>query len=206
MGSRNYRNGFRLTLQPHMLSVPLHWRAPRRIFVNSMSDLFHPAVPDAYLDRVFDVMERASWHTYQLLTKRPQRMAAYTQTRYGDGPPPAHVWLGTSVEDARVMDRIAQLRRVRTQVRFLSCEPLIGPLPDLDLRGISWVIVGGESGGRRRPIDRAWVREIRRQCRVAGIPFFFKQWGGPVSKSGGRTLDGRVYDEMPKHAPVRRLA
>jgi len=198
MGSRNYRNAFRLTLQPHMLSLPLRWKSPRRIFVNSMSDLFHRDVTDAYLDQVFDVMEQADWHVFQILTKRPERMATYTSRRYlNAAASPAHLWFGTSVEDARVIERIDALRRVPSATRFLSCEPLIGPLRDLDLSGIAWVIVGGESGRRRRPIDPMWVREIRRQCRSARVAFFFKQWGGAMSKSGGRTLDGRTYDELP---------
>lgn len=198
MGSSNYRNAFRLTLQPHMLKLPLHWRTPRHVFVNSMSDLFHQDVPNAYLDEVFNVMERANWHVFQVLTKRPTRMAGYVRTRYGDASAPGHMWLGTSVEDASVVDRVDELRGVPAQVRFLSCEPLIGPLDRLDLRGIAWVIVGGESGRRHRPVDPQWVRDIRRQCRAARVPFFFKQWGGSTSKSGGRTLDGRTYAEMPR--------
>ncbi len=201
MGSRNYENGFRLTLQPHMLPLPFHWKAPRRIFVNSMSDLFHGDVPDSYLDEVFNVMEKADWHLFQILTKRPDRMATYTSRRYARaGAAPAHLWFGTSVEDARVVQRIDALRVVPAATRFLSCEPLIGPLHELDLSGIAWVIVGGESGRRRRAIDPAWVRDIRRQCRSARVAFFFKQWGGAMSKSGGRTLDGRTYDELPRRS------
>lgn len=197
MGSRNYANGFQLTLQPHMLEVPARWRQPRRIFVNSMSDVFHKDVPDTYVAQIFEVMERADWHIYQLLTKRPERLARFIRTRYAGTPAPAHIWLGTSVEDGRVVGRIAHLQDAPATVRFLSCEPLLGPLPDLDLSGIHWVIVGGESGRRHRPMDPSWVREIRSQCRAARIPFFFKQWGGPVAKSGGRTLDGRTWDQQP---------
>ncbi len=209
MGSRNYRNAFRLTLQPHMVELPLHWRSPRRVFVNSMSDLFHQDVPDEYLDQIFSVMDRANWHTYQVLTKRPRRMAAFVEARYGVAGAPAQIWLGTSVEDERVLERIDHLRTVPAQTRFLSCEPLIGPLLSMNLTGIDWVIVGGESGPRHRPIDAAWVRDIRQQCRRARVAFFFKQWGGQVSKSNGRTLDGRVYDEMPlprTSANLRRAA
>ncbi len=197
MGSRNYANGFALTLQPHMLEVPIHWRQPRRIFVNSMSDVFHKDVPDSYVGQIFDVMECASWHIYQLLTKRPERLARFVRARYGGAPAPAHIWLGTSVEDARVAGRIRHLQRTPAIVRFLSCEPLLGPLDDLDLSDIHWVIVGGESGRRHRFMDPEWVRAIRRQCHQNSVPFFFKQWGGAVSKSGGRVLDGRTWDQQP---------
>lgn len=197
MGNYNYRNAFRLTLQPHMLELPLRWRQGRRIFVNSMSDLWHHDVPDAYIDRVFEIMERADWHIYQVLTKRPERMASYVSGRYADCAP-AHIWLGTSIEDARVIERVEHLRATPARVRFLSCEPLIGPLEHLDLRGLHWVIVGGESGRHHRPIRPEWVRRIRDQCAETGACFFFKQWGGATSKSGGRTLDGRTWDDMPR--------
>ena len=209
MGSRRYRNGFTVTLHPEALELPLRWKTPKRIFVNSMSDLFHGSAPAEFIDRVFDVMERATWHQFQVLTKRPGRMAAYITgtvrvngreqaTRYTGRAVPPNVWIGTSVEDARVTDRIGHLRRIPAPVRFLSCEPLIGPLDGLDLRGIDWVIVGGESGPNHREIRPEWVRSIRRQCREARVAFFFKQWGGAMSKSGGRTLDGRTYDAMPR--------
>ncbi|HYR93267.1 MAG TPA: phage Gp37/Gp68 family protein [Methylomirabilota bacterium] len=200
MGSANYRNGFRLTLQPQMLPLPLKWKGRRRIFVNSMSDLFHQLVPDTYLDQVFDVMDEASWHIFQVLTKRPQRMAEYIARRYGASGAPAQIWVGTSIEDQRVAARLVDLARTPAATRFLSCEPLIGPLIDLDLSGIHWVIVGGESGGGHRPMSAAWVRQIRRQCRAAGVAFFFKQWGGVNPTSGGRLLDGREYNEMPRSA------
>lgn len=203
MGSRNYANGFALTLQPHMLEVPIHWRQPRRIFVNSMSDVFHKDVPDSYVGQIFDVMERAHWHIYQLLTKRPERLARFVRGRYGGAPAPEHIWLGTSVEDARVAGRIRHLQRTPAAVRFLSCEPLLGPLVDLDLSEIHWVIVGGESGRRHRFMDPDWVREIRRQCHQNRVPFFFKQWGGAMSKSGGRVLDGRTWDQQPVMARGR---
>jgi protein gp37 len=214
MGSRRYRNGFTLTLHPEALELPLHWREPRRIFVNSMSDLFHGGVPTEFIDRVFDVMERARWHQFQVLTKRPGRMAAYITgttpvagelkiaTRYPGRRVPENVWLGTSVEDARVVGRVDHLRRIPAPVRFLSCEPLIGPLRDIDLSGIDWVIVGGESGPHHRPIEKEWVRAIRRSCREQRVAFFFKQWGGAMSKSGGRVLDGRTYDQMPRERPA----
>lgn len=216
MGSRRYRNGFAVTLHPEALEQPLRWREPRRIFVNSMSDLFHGSVPRSFIDQVFDVMERAPWHVFQILTKRPGRMAAYVTgfaevdgrsvrvPKYPGRTVPANVWLGTSVEDDRVLDRIDHLRRIPGPVRFLSCEPLIGPLSRLDLTNIDWVIVGGESGPNHRPIRREWVRQIRRQCREQRVAFFFKQWGGPTPKSGGRQLDGRLYDEMPRLPSAHR--
>jgi protein gp37 len=197
MGTRNYADGFKLRLQPHMLNLPLRWPARRRIFVNSMSDVFHQDVPDGYVDQIFDVMERANWHVYQLLTKRPRRLAAYLERRYGSDLVPSNIWVGTSVEDERVTGRVTELVRAPAQVRFLSCEPLLGPLPALELSGIHWVIVGGESGQRHRPLQRSWVRQIRSQCRIAGVPFFFKQWGGRTFRSGGRELDGRTWDAMP---------
>jgi protein gp37 len=210
MGSKRYRNGFALTLHEDALEIPLRWREPRRIFVNSMSDLFHGSVPTAFIDRVFDLMERASWHQFQVLTKRPGRMAAYiTGTvigrdgalipvpRYAGRRVPNNVWLGTSVEDHRVVVRVEHLRRIPAPVRFLSCEPLIGPIPDLDLTDIDWVIVGGESGPQHRIVKKEWIQDIRRACRRHKTAFFFKQWGGATSKSGGRVLDGRTYDEMP---------
>ena len=217
MGSRRYVNGFAVTLHEDALELPLRWREPRRIFVNSMSDLFHASVPTDFINRIFDVMKHASWHQFQVLTKRPGRMAAYITgsaltsrgivrvSVYHGRRVPDNVWLGTSVEDQRVISRIDQLRRVPGPVRFLSCEPLLGPLPDLDLTSIEWVIVGGESGPGHRPIKVEWVRDIRRQCRAARVPFFFKQWGGAMSKSGGRILDGRTYDEMPRPRADRLL-
>ena len=197
MGNPNYANGFQLTLHEHMLDVPLRWRKPRYIFVNSMSDLFHKDVPESYIHRVFDVMRRASWHTFQVLTKRSDRLA--------DVSPridwPANVWMGVSVERADYAYRIDDLRETGAHVRFLSVEPLLGPLPDLDLGGIHWMIVGGESGPGARPMKEEWVADLRDQCRTTGVPFFFKQWGGVNKKRTGRELDGRTWDELP---PVGR--
>jgi protein gp37 len=193
MGQRNYRHGFKLTLQPHMLDLPLHWRKPQRIFVNSMSDLFHKDVPAAYILRVFDVMRRAYWHQFQVLTKRSDNLR--TLDRLIDWP--ANVWMGVSVETEEYTWRIEDLRGTRARTKFLSIEPLLGPLSRLNLSGIDWVIVGGESGPGARPIKRKWVVDIRRQARQAGVPFFFKQWGGINKKKTGRELDGRTYDEMP---------
>ncbi len=194
MGNRRYARGFVVTLQPDQLTLPLGWRRPRRIFVNSMSDLFHEAIPDEYLLRVFDVMAKAHWHVFQILTKRSARLASMAS----DLPWSSNVWQGVSVENARYTSRIAHLREVPAAVRFLSVEPLLGPIPRLPLVGIHWVIVGGESGGGRRPVDPAWVRDIRDQCIAARVPFFFKQWGGRTPKAAGRALDGRTWDELPR--------
>ena len=193
MGQRNYRNGFKLTLQPHMLDLPLHWRKPQRIFVNSMSDLFHKDIPAAYILRVFDVMRRAHWHQFQVLSKRSDNLCKLDRLIEW----PANVWMGVSVENEEYTWRIDDLRRTSALTKFLSIEPLLGPISRLDLSGIDWVIVGGESGPSARPIQRKWVIDIRRQCREAGVPFFFKQWGGVNKKKTGRKLDGRTYDEMP---------
>lgn len=193
MGNRRYRNGFSLTLQADQVDLPLRWRAPRRIFVNSMSDLFHEAIPADYIQRVFEVMKSASWHAFQVLTKRSKRLAQLAPSL----PWPANVWQGVSVESARYTSRIADLRTVPAAVRFLSVEPLLGPIPNLPLDAIHWVIVGGESGPRHRPIELDWVVEIRDQCLAKGVPFFFKQWGGPTAKSRGRELDGRTWDDLP---------
>lgn len=204
MGQANYRNGFALTLQEHMLDVPLRWRQPKRIFVNSMSDLFHEDVPVAYIRRVFSVMRRASWHQYQILTKRAKRLADIgPRLPWAD-----HVWMGVSVETSRYADRIECLRRCGAHIKFLSLEPLLGAMPSLDLEGIDWVIVGGESGPGARAMNPEWVRDIRDQCRRAGVAFFFKQWGGVFKKSNGRHLDGRTWDEMPDDAAPgkRRIA
>jgi protein gp37 len=193
MGQANYRDGFRLTLQPQMLELPLKWRKPQAIFVNSMSDLFHDDVPLEYIRRVFNVMRRAHWHRFQILTKRSRRLVDLAPSL--DWPP--NVWMGVSVESADNVGRIDDLRRTRAAIRFLSLEPLLGPLPRLDLRGVDWVIVGGESGPRARPMEASWVVEIRDECRRARVPFFFKQWGGARKKKAGRLLDGRVWSEMP---------
>jgi protein gp37 len=193
MGQPNYRDGFRLTLQPQMLELPLTWRKPQTIFVNSMSDLFHADVPLDYVQRVFDVMRRAHWHRFQILTKRSQRLAELAQ--HLDWAP--NVWMGVSVETATYFSRIDDLRTAPAAVRFLSLEPLLGPLPRMDLRRIDWVIAGGESGPRARPMDPSWVVDIRDQCRRARVPFFFKQWGGAHKKKTGRLLDGRTWSEMP---------
>lgn len=167
------------------------------IFVNSTSDLFHEAVPTAFIDQVFDIMEQAHWHRFQLLTKRSSLMRDFVRTRYARRSPPGHVWLGVSVEDAGCTSRVRHLQQSPAGVRFLSIEPLIDSVGKLDLTGIGWVIVGGESGPRARSMEIAWVREVRDQCTVAGVPFFFKQWRGFRPKQGGRELDGREWSEFP---------
>ncbi|MDP9372376.1 MAG: phage Gp37/Gp68 family protein [Chloroflexota bacterium] len=200
MGVDKYRNGFDVTLHTGALVQPFRWRSPRRVFVNSMSDLFHAHVPKDFVVQVWEVMRGCPHHTFQVLTKRPERMARFT----ADYPAPPNVWLGTSVEDERVRQRIDRLRECGGNIRFLSCEPLIGPLPSLDLAGIHWVIVGGESGSRHRWMDPAWVRDIRDQSVCQGVPFFFKQWGGRTPKAGGRELDGQTWDEFPFGGDVMR--
>lgn len=192
-----FENGFDLTLRPERVRQPLSWRRSRMIFVNSMSDLFHKAVPRAFIDSVFDTMEEADWHTFQVLTKRSSLMRAYLKDRYASRPPPEHVWLGVSVENAQARSRIDHLKQAPASVRFLSIEPLIGSVGELNLDGIHWVIVGGESGPGARPMTSEWVREVRDQCEAQGIAFFFKQWGGFRPKSGGRILDGREWNDLP---------
>ena len=194
-----YEKGFDLRLVPHKLAEPLRWRTPKMVFVNSMSDLFHDGVPDDYIEAVANVMVRAEWHTYQVLTKRSERLAELLSTRLRFAARTRHIWWGVSVEDRRYgLPRIADLQSAPTAVRFLSIEPLLEDLGTLDLRGIHWVIVGGESGRGARPMNREWVISIRDQCANAGVPFFFKQWGGFRKKLAGRTLDGRIYDEFPQ--------
>ncbi len=196
-GSPRYEHGFQLTIHADLVDLPRRWRRPRMIFVNSMSDLFHKEVPEEFVARVFDTMERANWHTFQILTKRSSLMRDFLRRRYGASRGPAHIWCGVSVEDGLRTSRIRHLRQAPAGIRFLSIEPLVGPVGRLDLDGIDWVIVGGESGPRARPMDPEWVREVRDQCVVAGVAFFFKQWGGFRPKSGGRSLDGREWSEFP---------
>ena len=200
MGQANYRNGFAVTLQPQMLELPFRWRQPRRVFVNSMSDLFHVDIPFDYIQRVFDVMRRASWHCFQVLTKRSERLRELDPKIDW----PDNVWMGVSVESCDYRHRVDDLRRTRAKLRFLSIEPLLGPIANLDLTGIHWAIVGGESGPGARAMDPAWVDDLLDQCRRAGVPFFFKQWGGVQKKRTGRTLHGRTWDEQPATSSVTR--
>ena len=193
MGQSNYTNGFQLTLQRQALSLPLRWKKPRTIFVNSMSDLFHKRVPLEYIQEVFAVMQQASQHRFQVLTKRSTRLSQLmNDLDWG-----ANVWMGVTVESEDHVERIRVLRSTPARVKFLSLEPLLSPLPSLNLEGIDWVIVGGESGVRSRPMQVVWVRDLRDQCLSKGVPFFFKQWGGAQKKRNGRILDGRTWDEMP---------
>jgi protein gp37 len=193
MGQPNYVNGFALTVHEHMLAAPMRWKRPQRIFVNSMSDLFHQDVPLAFIRRVFDVMAQCPQHIFQVLTKRSERMMEEGKTLAW----PENVWMGVTVESADYAYRIDHLRQTPAKVRFLSVEPLLGPMPKLDLEGIHWIIVGGESGPNARIMEPEWVRGVLDQCRAAGIPFFFKQWGGTNKKKSGRELDGRTWDETP---------
>lgn len=202
----NRRDPFAVRLWPERLPEPSRWRSPQRVFVNSMGDLFHVDVPDDFVRAVFEVMLSVDQHIYQVLTKRPSRMERFVRKHanlFPAGSVPRHIWLGTSIENARVAYRADHLRRVRASVRFLSCEPLIGPV-SVDLTGIHWVIAGGESGIRHRDLNIDWVRKLRDDCLKSGVPFFFKQVGGRTPKAGGRLLDGRTWSEYP--GPMRTVA
>jgi protein gp37 len=196
MGQPNYVNGFKLTLHPQSLEIPLGWKKPQMIFVNSMSDLFHKDVPVDFIQQVFDVMRRADWHRFQVLTKRSERLLELdSQIEW-----PSNVWMGVSVENQDYKYRIDLLRQTRAKIKFLSLEPLLGPLHGLNLKGINWVIVGGESGPGARPVLEEWVIDIRDQCKARRVPFFFKQWGGVQKKRAGRLLQGEIYSQMPEQA------
>jgi protein gp37 len=203
MGNPKYQNdgdprtsgpGFALTLHTDQLDLPHRWAAPRVIFVNSMSDLFHPEVPESFIAQVFSVARDTPRHTYQVLTKRSKRLAAVAQSL----PWPENLWMGVSVESAKYKFRVDHLRQIPAATKFLSIEPLLGPIGELNLDGINWVIVGGESGHGARPLKHEWIVEVRDQCVAQNVPFFFKQWGGRTPKAGGRELDGRFWDEMPQ--------
>lgn len=193
MGHPRYQNGFHLTLHEDALEQPLSWKKPKIVFVNSMSDLFHEEVPFEFIQRVFDVMSRASWHTFQVLTKRSERLRNLSAKIDW----PSNVWMGVSIESQDYTFRANHLRETKAQVKFLSMEPLLGPITELDLSGIDWVIVGGESGPGARPLCKEWVVSIRNQCLERRVPFFFKQWGGVRKKRTGRILEGRTWDETP---------
>jgi protein gp37 len=193
MGQANYVNGFKLTLHEKSLELPLRWKKPQTIFVNSMSDMFHANVPNDFILRAFDVMQRAHWHRFQVLTKRADRLSDLSERL----PWPDNIWMGVSVESESYTFRIDHLRETGAAIKFLSLEPLLGPLDNLHLDGIDWVIAGGESGPGARPMNSEWVVSIRNQCIEASVPFFFKQWGGVRKKKFGRTLEGRTWDQMP---------
>ena len=202
MGNVRYKNGFDVTLHDDLIEAPLKWKRSRLVFVNSMSDLFHENVPFEFIQKVFSVMEQCPQHTFQILTKRSQRLLEVSRSL----PWPENVWMGVSVEDNRVVGRITDLQAVPAFIRFLSCEPLIGPIENLPLNGIHWVIVGGESGPGARPMHPDWVDMIFNQCRFAGVAFFFKQWGGVRKKQAGRELYGRTFDEMPITIPASPIS
>jgi protein gp37 len=198
-----FEHGFDLTLRPHKVREPLSWHAPKRVFVNSMSDLFHKEVPRDFIDMVFDTMERADWHVFQLLTKRSSLMRTYVNQRYGADGAPQHIWLGVSIEDRKALVRLNHLKQAHAATRFVSFEPLLEELRGLDLAGIHWAIAGGESGPFARPMQATWVRGLRDQCRAQGVAFFFKQWGGIRPKSGGNRLDGRQWLQYPRPTGAR---
>lgn len=193
MGSPNYANGFIPTVHPHMLERPLHWKKSQTVFVNSMSDLFHDDIPLEFIQKVFNIMARAHWHCFQILTKRAGRLAELSRELMWA----PNIWMGVSVENERYQSRIDCLRSTQAKLKFLSLEPLLAPLPNLDLSEIDWVIVGGESGPKSRPVDLDWITDIRDQCIDSNVPFFFKQWGGKNKKKAGRLLEGRTWDQMP---------
>ena len=197
-----YEQGFDLKLWPERLELPLRWKRPRLVFVNSMSDLFHEEIPLGYIKSVFATMARADQHVFQVLTKRADRLARLAPLLDW----PANVWMGVSIENRRFVWRADRLREVPAALRFISAEPLLGPLEGLDLAGIDWLIAGGESGHRHRPLNPAWVRELRDRCQQEEVAFFFKQWGGRTSKAGGRELDGRTWSEMPRPVPASNRA
>ena len=203
--SHPFENGFDLTLRPDRLTQPLHWRQPKRIFVNSMSDLFHKEVPKLFIDSVFDTMEAANWHTYQILTKRSSLMVRYLRSRYDGDLAPPHIWLGVSIEDAKNTVRLKHLRAANASIKFVSFEPLLGSVGKVDLEGIDWAIVGGESGPKARPMAEEWAVEIRDQCKADKVAFFFKQWGGVRPKSGGRLLRGREWNQYPLVPEIENL-
>jgi protein gp37 len=198
-----YGQGFDLRLVPEKLGEPLRWKTPKRIFVNSMSDLFHPEVPDEYIIQVAEIMMQASWHTFQVLTKRADRMSNLLNSALAFAASAPHIWWGVSVENKKHgVPRIAHLQTAKAKIRFLSVEPLLEGLGKLNLNGIHWVIVGGESGHGARPMNEEWVTALKVQCTKAKVPFFFKQWGGRQKPKAGRLLQGRTYDEMPSQAPL----
>ena len=200
-----YEQGFDLRFWPSRLGLPASWKKPRMVFVNSMSDLFHKKVDRGYIDKIFDVMEVTNWHIYQVLTKRSTLMRDYIFKRYSYSKVPSHIWLGVSVEDMVRKSRIEHLRQINSEARFISFEPLLGSIGEVDLTGIAWAIVGGESGPNARPMALSWATELRDQCEEAGVAFFFKQWGGATPKSGGRLLEGEEWNGFPLQVVPRKI-
>ena len=207
MGMAKYKAGFGFVEHPEDVYLPLSWKKPRRIFVNSMSDMFHKKSTFRFVARCFSTMLEADWHTYQILTKRPDKMAQFSEifAKAVGGPIPGFVWMGTSIENADFAYRLTDLRKVRCTTRFVSFEPLLGPLGRMNLKGIDWAIIGGESGPRHRPVKKEWILDIINQCKKQGVAVFFKQWGGPRPKSNGRKIDGRLYSGYPKHSKKNPL-
>ena len=195
--SHPFETGFDLTLRPERMEHPLKWRNSKRIFVNSMSDLFHKEIPVDFIHQVFDTMEKSHWHQFQVLTKRSPRMRDFVNSRYGKITPPDNIWLGVSIEDTSAFSRLRHLKETKSSVRFISFEPLLGPLGEIDLSNIHWVIAGGESGPKARTVEVEWIREIRDQCKEQKVAFFFKQWGGKTPKAGGNILDKKQWLEYP---------
>lgn len=193
VGVPNYANGFEIALHEELLNLPLRWHKPKIVFVNSMSDLFHEKIPDDFILRIFDVMNRASWHRFQILTKRSDRLSRMSP----DLPWADNIWMGVTVENRKCAFRIEHLRKTRASIKFISMEPLLEPLKELNLLGIDWIIVGGESGPGARPLNEDWVMDIKEECRKSNIPFFFKQWGGVNKRKNGRLLEGRLWNQMP---------
>lgn len=194
MGQKKYKNGFKVAIHKETLEIPLIWEEPKKIFVNSMSDLFHVEIPNEFILEVFDVMNKANWHQFQVLTKRPERaLKLNKKLNWG-----SNIWFGTTIESGAYLNRLECLKKTSAKIKFLSLEPLLGPITDLNLTGIDWVIVGGESGPHSRPIEEEWVINIRNQCKKQGVPFFFKQWGGFNKKKNGRLLEGKTYEELPE--------
>jgi len=194
MGTKGYENGFEVTLQPHQLDKPLKLKKPQMIFVNSMSDIFHENVPDDYILKIFEIMNKAHWHTFQVLTKRPQRLESLRNKINWT----KNIWLGTTIESNKYIDRVDYIKKTDASIKFISFEPLLSSVKEVDLKGIDWVIVGGESGSGARFIKKEWVYEIKNKCEDLNIAFFFKQWGGTNKKKSGRLLDGKIYNELPK--------
>jgi protein gp37 len=202
MGNPSYKNGFKVTLHEDALELPLKWKKPQTIFVNSMSDLFHEAIPIEFILRIFDTMQRAKWHRFQILTKRSERMLQLSPQL----PWSSHIWMGVTVEDKKFIYRIEHLKNTDAKVKFLSLEPLLSSITNLNLNGINWVIVGGESGPKARPMKKEWVVDIKNQCQSEKVPFFFKQWGGINKKRAGRELEGRIWNETPSLLPSTQLS